>query len=258
MPIEVLVAILLVGGVGGYLGGIVGAGIGATVVPGLILLGVDPVIAIGSSLLLHVLIAPLGGISHYKFGHVRWRIFVPLVLVGVLGAFLGANISIHLPAEGLKLLVGISTIAAGLLITVRYPRANQLKLTLAPISKRLRVVSTPMVVSIALIAGLSHGALGTGWGPLGVSLLILVGVLPHTAVGSSLLARTFVALAGASTYYFLNGIQADIVFPLLAGGSIAILLGTFTSKRLQPRTLKLIVGVSVIVLGASVLIKQVI
>jgi hypothetical protein len=258
MPIEALVAILLVGVVGGYLGGIVGAGIGATVVPGLILLGVDPVIAIGSSLLLHVLIAPIGGISHYKFGHVRWKIFAPLVLAGVLGAFLGANISMHLPAEGLKLFVGASTIAAGLLITVRYPRANQRKLTLTSISKRLRVVSAPMVVSIALIAGLSHGALGTGWGPLGVSLLILVGVLPHTAVGSSLLARSFVALAGASTYYFLGSLRIDVVLPLLAGGAIAILLGALTAKRLPPRTLKLIVGATVIVLGASVLIKQVI
>jgi len=258
MPAEVLVATLLVGAVGGYLGGVVGAGIGATVVPGLILLGVNPVIAIGSSLLLHVLIAPLGGISHYKFGHIHWRIFLPLLLMGVLGAFIGANVSIHLPAEVLKLLVGVSTITAGVLITVRYPRANQHILTPASLSEKLRIASMPTVASIALIAGLSHGALGTGWGPLGVSLLILAGVLPHTAVGSSLLARSFVALAGASTYYFLNGVQADIVLPLLAGGSIAILLGALTAKRLPPRTLKLIVGVAVIVLGASVLIKQVI
>lgn len=258
MSTESLIAILLVGAVGGYLGGIVGAGIGATVVPGLILLGVDPAIAIGSSLLLHVLIAPLGGVTHYRFGHVHHRIFAPLVIAGVIGAFIGANISINLPTNELKFLVGVSTITAGLLITVRYPRANQQKLTLTTISKRLRVVSTSTIALIGITAGLSHGALGTGWGPLGVSLLILAGVLPHTAIGSSLLARSFVALAGASTYYFLNGIQTDIVLPLLAGGSIAILFGAFTAKRLPPRTLKLIVGVAVIILGASVLVKQVI
>jgi|GEM_PF-1298754 len=257
MSIELLVAILLVGAVGGYLGGVVGL-IGAAVVPGLILLGVDPVIAIGSSLLLHVLIAPIGGISYYRFGHVRRRIFVPLLLVGVLGAFLGANVSTHLPAGELKLLVGISATAAGLLVIVKYPRRNEIKSTLAPVSKRLRMVSTPTVASIAFVAGLAHGALGLGWGTLGISFLILAGVFPHTAVGSSLLARSFVALAGVSTYYFLGDLQADVVIPLLAGGLIAIPFGVLTAKRLPPRTLKLIVGVVVIVLGASVLIKQVI
>lgn len=258
MAVEALIAILLIGAVGGYLGGIVGAGIGATVVPGLILLGIDPVIAIGSSLLLHLLISPLGGISHYKFGHVSRGIFLPLILVGVFGAFLGANISVNLPAEGLRLLVGISTITAGFIITVKYPRLNHRNSKLASISRRLRSARTPLVGLIALIAGLSHGALGTGWGPLGVSLLILIGIPPHTAVGSSLLARSFVALAGASTYYFLNGVQTNIVLPLLVGGSVAILFGALTAKRLPPRILKQIVGVAVIVLGGSVLVKEVI
>ncbi|TEU13942.1 MAG: hypothetical protein E3I12_02465 [Hadesarchaea archaeon] len=73
-----------------------------------------------------------------------------------------------------------------------------------------------------------------------------------------MLSRSFVSLAGASIYYFLGDLRADIVLPLLAGGLIAIPFGVLTAKRLPPRTLKLIVGVVVIVLGASVLIKQVI
>jgi hypothetical protein len=258
MPLEILVTILLIGAIGGYLSGVVGVGMGATVVPSLILLGVDPITAIGSSLLQDVLIAPLGGISHYKFGHIRRRIFVPLAVVGMLSAYLGANISTYLPAGSLKLLVGISAIAAGLLIIVKYPRARERKLTPTLIGKVLRVVSTSTVALIALIAGLSYGALGMGWGPLGISLLILARVSPHTAVGSSVFARSFVALAGASTYYFLVGIRADIALPLIVGGSIAVPFGALTAKRLSPRTLKLIIGVAVIMLGSSVLLKQVI
>jgi hypothetical protein len=114
------------------------------------------------------------------------------------------------------------------------------------------------VISIALVAGLAHGALGLGWGALGVPLLILIGVLPHAAVGSSLLTRSFVALTGASTYYFMGGLRADVIIPLLAGGLIAIPFGALTAKRLPPETLKLIVSVAVVILGASVLIKMVI
>lgn len=258
MPIEVLIAILLVGAVGGYLSGVVGVGTGAIIVPGLILLGVKPTIAIGSALILQVLISPLGGILHYRFGHARRRIFMPLLLAGVLGAFLGAIVSTRLPTEMLGLLVGIVIISGGLLIIVRYPRPNKQKLTLASLRKRLRMISTSWIVSIALIAGLFHGSLGTGWGPIGIPLLILAGVGAHTAIGSSLLARSFVALVGALTYFFLGKLQVDVVLPLLAGGSVAILLGALTAKRLPPRTLKLIMGIAVIALGASVLVKQVI
>lgn len=255
MAVEMLVAILLIGVVGGYLGGIVGV-VGAAVVPGLILLGVDPIVAISSSLLLHVLIAPIGGITYYKLGHVHRWIFVPLLITGVLGAFIGANVSIHLPVEELKLLVGISAIAAGLLAITIYPRKNEIKST-SSAGKKFKWTSTSIAL-IALVSGLVHGALGLGWGTLGIPLLILIGVLPHAAIGSSLLARSFVALAGVSTFYFLGGLQADVILPLLVGGLIAIPFGALTAKRLPPGTLKLIVGVAVIMLGTSVLIKMVI
>lgn len=258
MAVEALIPIIVVGAVGGYLTGAVGVGTGAVVVPGLILLGVNPAVAIGSALILQVLISPLGGVLHYRFGHAQRRIFVPLLLAGVLGAFIGANISTYLPAEVLGLLIGIVIISGGLLIVVKYPRNNSKNLTLASISNKLRTISPLWVASIALIAGFFHGSLGTGWGPIGIPLLILVGVAPHTAVGSSLLAKSLIALVGASTYYLLGSLQADVILPLLAGGSVAILLGALTAKRLPPRTLKRIVGVTVIVLGASVLIKLVI
>ncbi len=258
MGIEITIAIALVGGIGGYLGGIVGAGIGATVVPGLLLIGVDPTVAVGSSLLLHAIIAPIGGYSYHRFGHVRKKIFVPLLIMGIIGAFIGANVSLHLPANDLKLLIGVSTIAAGLLITVKYPRPHNGELTPKQLAKKLRFASVPTVGLIGLVAGLSHGAAGTGWGPLGVSLLILAGISTHTAIGSSLLARTFVALAGASTYFFLGEGWLEIMAPLLAGGTIAMIFGVLTSRRLESRTLKRMVGIAVIVLGVIVLVKLVI
>lgn len=258
MSFEVLLTILFLGTVGGYLGGIVGAGIGATVVPGLILIGVDPKIAIGSSLLLHTLIAPLGGVSHYRLGHVRRGIFISLTLAGMLGAFLGASLSVRLPAQELKVIVGISTAVAGISILGNYRRPiNASVAVLDNLNKKLQRVKISVVTLIGFIAGISHGALGTGWGPIGVPFLVLAGVVPHTAVGSSLLARSLVALVGGSTYYVFYSVRADVVLPLLAGGSIAVLLGALTSKRLLPKTLKLIVGLVAVVLGSSVIVKQI-
>lgn len=255
MALEAIITILLAGAIGGYLGGVVGAGIGATVVPSLILIGVNPAVAIGSSLLLQILISPLGGLYHHKLGHVDRKIFFLLVFTGMLGAFLGASISSHLPTKELIVLVGASTIVAGVSIVIKFPRPNNNGSAPKLKSNGPRVSS---IALIGLVAGLSHGALGTGWGPMGVPLLILAGVVPKVAIGSSLLTRFFVALVGGSTYLALTGIQLNIVIPLLVGGSVAIILGASTAKRLQSKTLKRIVGIASIVLGASVLIKQVI
>ena len=257
MPLDVPIAILLIGAMGGYLGGIVGAGIGAIVVPGLVLIGIDPKVAIGSSLLLHVFIGPLGGISHYRLGHVRWRIFSSLALAGMMGAFLGAAVSTHLPGEELTMIVGISTAVAGLSILANSTRHSNTPRVLTYLNGKLQKVRLSPIALIGFTAGISHGALGTGWGPIGVPLLILAGVVPHVAVGSSLLARTLVALVGGSTYYAFYTIQSNVVLPLLAGGSIAILLGALTAKKLSPKLLKLIVGIVAIVLGSLVIIKWV-
>ncbi|MEM3723181.1 MAG: sulfite exporter TauE/SafE family protein [Candidatus Hadarchaeales archaeon] len=248
----------MIGVAGGYLGGVVGAGVGATVVPGLILLGVDPTVAISSSLLMHALISPLGGLYHYKLGNWRRKIFIPLVLAGMLGAFVGAGISTQLPAKELTILVGLSTTAAGASIVVKFPRPNNNNLSLKSLAKKLRGPRISSVLLVGLVAGLIHGALGTGWGPLGVPLLILIGTIPQTAVGSSLLARFFVALAGGSTYLAFVGVQPNVLVPLMLGGSIAVIFGATTAKRLRSKTLKQVVGITAIVLGMIVLIKLVI
>ncbi|MEW5995040.1 MAG: sulfite exporter TauE/SafE family protein [Candidatus Hadarchaeota archaeon] len=257
MPFETILAVLLVGAVGGYLGGVVGAGVGATIVPGLVLLGVSPTAAIGSSLMMHVVISPLGGLYHYKKGNGRRKILVPLAITGMVGALSGAILSTHIPVKELTLLVGVSTIMAGAFIIVKFPRSNN-NHALKELSKRLRSPSASSIALVGLVAGLSHGALGTGWGPLGVPLLIFLGVLPQTAVGSSLLARFFVALIGSATYFAFTGVQLDVLAPLMLGGSVAVILGAATAKRLRSKTLKRIVGITAIVLGAVVLAKQVI
>ncbi|MEW6592805.1 MAG: sulfite exporter TauE/SafE family protein [Candidatus Hadarchaeota archaeon] len=252
-----MLAVLLVGSVGGYLGGVVGAGVGATIVPGLVLLGVDPTVAIGSSLMLHVLISPLGGLYHYKRGNSRKKILVPLALAGMVGAFSGALLSTHIPTKELTILVGVSTIAAGAFIIIKFPRPNGKGNVLKELARKLRGPTASAIALVGLVAGLSHGALGTGWGPLGVPLLMFLGVLPQTAIGSSLLARFFVALVGGSTYFAFTGVQLDVLLPLMFGGSIAVILGAATAKRLRSKTLKKIVGITAIVLGAVVLVKQV-
>ena len=59
---------------------------GGVLVPGLLLLGVPPAVAAPLSLLLQVVVIPLGATSHAAVGHVKRSITVPLIIGGVAAA----------------------------------------------------------------------------------------------------------------------------------------------------------------------------
>lgn len=91
--------------------------------------------------------------------------------------------------------------------------------------------------AIALVVGLT----GMGGGPLAAPLLMLVlGVPPMEAVGTSLLFVTITKASAAVVYCYRRQVQWNLFFRLLGGGAPGVLLGTlFLQKmsrdpRLQP------------------------
>lgn len=83
---------LAVGGVMGFLAGLLGVGGGSILVVLLILIvGVPASIAAGTSLLGIVIPALAGALTHYGLGHIDTATAVPAVLAGTIGAVLGAR-----------------------------------------------------------------------------------------------------------------------------------------------------------------------
>ncbi|MFQ5656357.1 MAG: sulfite exporter TauE/SafE family protein [Candidatus Methylomirabilales bacterium] len=81
-----------VGGITGFLSGLLGLGGGSVLVILLILVvGVPTPIAAGTSLLAIVIPALAGAVTHYGLGHISVASAVPTVLAGILGAAFGAR-----------------------------------------------------------------------------------------------------------------------------------------------------------------------
>lgn len=234
-----------------FLAGSLGLGFGAVLVPALILLGHSPALAVQSSLILQAFVIPVGGLSHLKQGNVRTGIFVPLVALGIVGTVVGALVSVRLAESLHTALIGGTTLVMGLLV---------LRKRLTPYEvdggeenaggKRIMLIA-----GIGALAGFASGALGTGWGPIGVSLLILAGILPRFAIGSSVLSRALIALSGSATYFILRGIQVETFLPLVIGGLVAVVPGTLTTRKLEQRLLKKTVGLATIILGVLTFLK---
>ncbi len=206
---------------------------GGVLVPGLLLLGMDPRVVAPLSLLLQVLVIPIGATSHHAMGHVKRPITVPLIIGGVVGSVSGALIASSVPKELVTQGVAVIIIVVGLIVLAT------LRTGYGAGAVPSEEVHQARIGGIGLVSGFASGISGAGWGPIGVKLLILSRIDPRHAIGSSLVGRIFMAVAAISTYALTSiavsgGLQVDpkLVVPLLAGSIAAMIPGTAVIARL--------------------------
>jgi uncharacterized membrane protein YfcA len=237
-----VLGVVLAGFVAGYVVGALGTAWGAISVPLLILLAVDPAVAIGTSLIAGSVVALIAGGAHWRFGHVKWGILVPLLIAGTAAAILGAWVAVHVPAESLVLAIGAFEIWVGITILLKVPKGKP---------------SSDGRISIGVggLAGFVKGLFGTGWGPIGTSLLILSGIYPALAIGSSMIARVAVQLAPGLTFMSFGGINLGVMIALAGSGIVGGVLGAFTTNKLSASVVRMLIGTVVVALGALVLLK---
>lgn len=201
-------------------------------VPGLLLLSIDARFAAAVSLFLQVLVIPLAAGSHYRMGNFSRGVAVPLLIGGVIGAFIGPFFAALLPKELIARFVAAMIILVGfvVLFTLRWSGLG--------VVRQESDVPTGKVAGIGLTAGFSSGISGAGWGPIGVKLLILARIDPRQAIGSSLFARVF--MAGAAVVGFMTAQTAFqnvtpnwwIVVPMFVGSIAPMIPGAMLVSRL--------------------------
>ncbi len=205
---------------------------GGVLVPGLLLLGVDPRFAAAASLFLQVLVIPIGAGAHYRLGNVTRSIALPLIIGGVIGAFLGPFFASSLPKDVIARLVSGLIVGVGVLVlaTLHWGGLGAVRAA--------GDVPAARVGGIGLVAGFSSGISGAGWGPIGVKLLILSRLEPRMAIGSSLFGRVFMAAAAVIGYLLsataFAGVKPDywLLVPLFAGSVAAMVPGAAVLSRL--------------------------
>jgi len=205
---------------------------GAVLVPGLLLLGVEPGVAAPLSLLLQVVVIPLGATSHAVVGHVRRSITVPLIAGGIAGSVSGALLASSVPGELVARAVAAVIVIVGLIVL-----AN-LRTGYASGRVEREEVRPARIGAIGAVAGFASGISGAGWGPIGVKLLILSRIEPRHAIGSSLVGRVAMAIAAIATYAVTAtatgtlAVDPRLFVVLLAASAAAMLPGTFLIARL--------------------------
>src|SRR5687768_10424610 len=167
MTAAALVALAVVGVAVGFLAGLIGIGGGVFTVPFLyffyshesfsgvhLMPALHATVAHATSLFIIVPTAAVGTATYARSHLVEWRAAVPVALIAIVGAAVGALIAARVPGQGLKVGFGVFLIASGLQLLTRR-RGSE------PGPLRLTV---PAVAGTGMIMGLFSALLGVGGG----------------------------------------------------------------------------------------------
>jgi len=118
-------ALLVTGGLVGFLSGLLGVGGGTILVPLLTLLfGTEQHLAQGVSLFMIIPTSIAGAWTHARLGHVHWRVVWPIAAASILAAVAGAKLAHVLPAATLKIAFGMLLVWVGGRLALTAPPAK--------------------------------------------------------------------------------------------------------------------------------------
>ena len=104
----------LIGLAGGLSSGLFGVGGGLVMVPTMVyFMQMNIKTAIGTSLVVIIPTALTGAFKHQQLGNIDWKVAASLIPMAIIGGFIGAALTKHVPAEMLKKLFGGFIILAG-------------------------------------------------------------------------------------------------------------------------------------------------
>ncbi len=230
---------VLVGFLAQVVDGALGMAYGVTSSSFLLSIGVPPAVASAGVHVAEVFTTGVSGISHWRLGNVKRKLFLSLILPGIVGAVAGAYLlSEVVDGDVIKPFIAAYLLLMGIIIL----RKAMKKVVTAKDHGR--------VAPLALLGGFVDAVGGGGWGPVVNSVLIGRGYDVRYSIGSVNTAEFFVALASAGTFTFFTGLGSlPVIIGLVFGGVFAAPFAALLVKRVKPRTLMIIVGILVVALS---------
>lgn len=195
-------------------------------------MGVPPALASQRVHIVECFTTATSGLSHLFHGNIDKRLFLRLLLPGVVGGVLGAYVLTSLDAEVVKPLVMIYLASIGVYLLVRgimYPP---------------KIREARMIAPLGLVGGFLDAAGGGGWGPVVTSNLLIQGADPRKVVGTVSAVEFFLTLTVSATFIYHLGVAdlAGATLGLLIGGLCAAPLGAWAAKHIPAKHMLILVG----------------
>jgi len=256
--VSLFAAYIALGLVVGFVAGLLGVGGGLIIVPVLIALfqtyaiatGMEPQLALGTSLA-SILFTSISSMrAHHRHGAVEWPLVRNITPGIIAGTLLGAVLATQMSASILKICFTLFLFYA----------ATQMWLDFKPRPHRNLPGAGGTTLIGALIGGVSSWV-GIGGGTLSVPFMLWHNVSLHRAIATSSAIGFPIAIAGATGYafggwktpslpeYSLGFIYLPALAGIVLGSVLTAPLGARTAHRLPVRPLKRIFALLLYVLA---------
>jgi uncharacterized membrane protein YfcA len=248
-PLRDLVTVAL-GFAMGLLSGVFGVGGGVISQPGMRLLGMEPIMVIGTALPVIIPGAASGTRRYLREGLIRWPAVAATVPAGLAAAVAGSATAEHVPGDGHLL----QLLTAGLLLLSSYrmgragpvPADGPLAETDAPEAPASHPDGSQSVgrcVAIGVVAGGLSGLLGIGGGVIMVPAFVhFVRMEVKAAIATSLVCVGLFAIPGAITHALLGHVDWRVAAALIVGVIPGARIGASLAIRATDRRLRVTVA----------------
>ncbi len=255
MEPTLIVALLLAVLVGVSLGLLGGGGSILTTPILTYVLGMEPRVAIASSLFIVGVTSVVGLLTHAKAGRVRWKTGLIFGAAAMVGAFAGGFIGGFVPGTVLMILFAVMMVATA---TAMIRGRKQAKGEDQPGPEGAGHLPLTRILIDGSLVGLATGLVGAGGGFLVVPALNLLGGLPMAiAVATSLLVIVMKSASGLAGYLFSVQLDWPVVLAFTGVAIVGSLIGARLAGRVPERALRQGFGYFVLAMGAFVLVQEV-
>lgn len=210
--------------------------------------GITPAVASASMHASEIFTTGSSSLIYMRYKNINMKLFRKLLWPGAIGAVLGASVISLISKQYIvivKPIIGVYTLILGVLIIVKAIKVSQRK------TKKVKYIQP-----IAALGGFFDSVGGGGWGPIVTTSLIAGGRHLRYSIGSSHLAKFFVAIISTATFFIMIGVEhLQIIFGLIVGGMIAAPISIFISRKIPVKGGLILVGALVIIVSLRNIIQ---
>ena len=240
-------AYVAIGFVAQLVDGTIGMAYGVISTTALLSAGLSPLNVTANIHFAELITGGLSGVFHARRGQVSWPLVRRLALTGSIGAAVGVLLLVMLATrwvEAVRRAIATYLMALGLWLCWRALKRREM-------SQR-----SAGPASVLGLAGGLFDAAGGGWGPIVTSNLMVAGVTPAVAVGSSVVAEFVVTAVHSVLFAGVGGLRPELPMAgLLVGGVIAAPIAPRLTGRLPPRVVIGLVGLAVVIASAILIAR---
>jgi uncharacterized membrane protein YfcA len=263
-----IIYLFLIGIAGAILGSIVGLGGGIVVVPALVYgsilfldQGMDPAVAVGTSLIVLIFTASSSTWTYYRQQRVDWKLGWIFFAASGPGAIIGSITTSALKGPLFHFSFGLFMLLMSLLLMIKgklKPIALKHKWNRELVDlegKHWHYGISPLpALLIGLVVGFISGLFGVGGGSLFVPLMVLLFAFPpHVATATSMFIILLSSILGGFSHVLLGNVDWQSAAVLAPGALLGGYLGASLAYRLKSSTLLWALRVILLVVAVRML-----